>query len=367
MTKVIQLAPQNQVHNILSTQIQLQQGQSDQAVWNLNTNGNFSVSFAWNNIREKREKTKINTYTWKRNIPFKCSFLLWRAIRGKLPTNEKLSSFGIEPGDCYCYHSPGNDTIEHIFNSESFAKSVWKFFVVSLGIQTDYLPLRNMIMRCAKKYGGKQSNIARVKHLVILDNFKLLHTIFPYISWPLGWNKLSTLIEKCNHDIKVTTVQWIKPPDRCRGVLRNHIGETIFAFSAPLGEGTNNQVEVEAAIFGLTWCVNLKYNNVILEVDSQLLVDWLVSSTAVPWTISHQMQKLHQLVKQFTHFKCIHTLREANFVANLLSKHIHQITSPQVYFNSQQLPKLAAAYLQHDLADMASFRRGKLKRIKEPP
>ncbi|WMV30193.1 hypothetical protein MTR67_023578 [Solanum verrucosum] len=179
--------------------------------------------------------------------------------------------------------------------------------------------------------------------------------------------------------------EWTKPPHRwvklntdrsalsnpgtigTGGFLRNHIGETIFAFSAPLGEGTNDQAEVEAAIFGLIWCVNLKYNNVILEVDSQLLVDWLVSSTTVPWIISHQMQKLQQLVKQFTHFKCFHTLMEANFVADSLSKHNHQITSPQVYFNSQQLPKRAAAYLQQDQAGMASFKKRKLKRMKEPP
>ncbi|KAK4733711.1 hypothetical protein R3W88_007972 [Solanum pinnatisectum] len=36
--------------------------------------------------------------------------------------------------------------------------------------------------RCAVKYGGKQSNMTRLKHLVILDRFKLLQTKFPYIS-----------------------------------------------------------------------------------------------------------------------------------------------------------------------------------------
>uniref|UniRef100_M1E0C2 RNase H family protein n=1 Tax=Solanum tuberosum TaxID=4113 RepID=M1E0C2_SOLTU len=295
--KVIREAPPSQVHHILSMQLQLQQGLPDQAVWKLNTSGLFSVSSAWNSIREKKEKTKINKYTWHPKIPFKCSFLLWRAIRGKLPTNEKLLSFGIEPSDCHCCHSPGIDTIEHTFNSGDFAKNVWRYFAISLGIRTDFLPLRNMIMRwwsaphnneahklilhstpificwnlwknrCAVKYGGKQSNIARVKHLVILDNFKLLHTVFPYISWPLRWNKLCNVIENCSQDTKVTAVQWTKPPYRwvklntdgsalsnpgsigVGGVIRNHLGEIILAYSAPLGTGTNNQAEVEAAIF----------------------------------------------------------------------------------------------------------------------
>ncbi|XP_015161418.1 uncharacterized protein, partial [Solanum tuberosum] len=242
--KLIRSAPQSHLHTILSKQIQLQQTSTDQAVWSLNSNGLFTVSTAWDIIREKRTKTKINSYTWNRHIPFKCSFLLWRTIRGKLPTNEKLSAFGIEPSDCYCCHSPGEDTIEHIFNTGNFARAVWKYFAVSLGMPTDLLPLRNMIMRwwnsshdndahklilqstpificwslwknrCAKKYGGNQSNIARVKHLVILDTFKLLRTAFPYISWPMGWNKLCTFIEKCTHNTKVTAVSWTKPPTR---------------------------------------------------------------------------------------------------------------------------------------------------------
>lgn len=41
-------------------------------------------------------KTKLNNYPWNKNIPFKCSFLLWRAFRGNMPTNEKLIKFGYD-------------------------------------------------------------------------------------------------------------------------------------------------------------------------------------------------------------------------------------------------------------------------------
>ncbi|WMV45629.1 hypothetical protein MTR67_039014 [Solanum verrucosum] len=341
--KLNQIAPQIHLHKILSTHLQLQHTSTDQAVWNLNANGLFTISSAWDIIREKRTKTKFNSYTWNRNIPFKCSFLLWRTIRGKIPTNEKLASFGIEPSECYCCHSPGADTIDHIFNSGNLAKNVWKFFAIPLGIPTDFLPLRSMIMSLCK------------------------------------------LLENCIHDSKVTPVQWIKPPENwvklntdgsalnnpgsigAGGVLRNHMGELLLAFSIPLGEGTNDQAEVEAALFGLTWCAQLNYNKVILEVDSQLLVDCFLNKKIIPWSISSQMQRLQQLSSNFPQIKCIHTLREANFVADTLSKHSHQLTSQMIYFNTQQLPKTAATYLQQDMAGMASFRRRKLKRIKEPP
>lgn len=129
--------------------------------------------------------------------------------------------------------------------------------------------------RFAKKYGGKKSNIARVKFLVFTDTIKLLDTVFPYISWPSSWRSLCIILEKCTNHIKVTRVQWLKsqeiwvklnthvsvlsnPGKIGAGCIpRDSNGKLVFAFSVPLGEGTNNQAEVEGATFGIVWCVHL--------------------------------------------------------------------------------------------------------------
>ncbi|WMV32842.1 hypothetical protein MTR67_026227 [Solanum verrucosum] len=118
------------------------------------------------------------------------------------------------------------------------------------------------------------------------------------------------------------------------GILRDSNGKLIFSYSALLGEGNNNQAEVEAAIFGISWCVHLNYHKIILEVDSQLLVDWLLAKSVPAWNIAPQIQKIQMLTTHFSHFKCIHTFREANYVADALSKHSHQITTPQIYYNN---------------------------------
>ena len=192
----------------------------------------------------------------------------------------------------------------------------------------------------------------RVKFLVFKDTIKLLHNVLPYIAWPSSWRSLCTLLEKCTHHIKVTLMQWLKPPEIwvklntdgsvlsnpgkiwAGGILGDSNGRLNFAFSVPLGDGTNNQAEVEAATFGIAWCVHLKYTKVILEVNSQLLVDSFLHKTVAPWNISTHIQKLRNLSTFIPHFKCIHMLQEANYVADSLSKHIHQITNPQVYFSS---------------------------------
>ncbi|KAH0661509.1 hypothetical protein KY284_026440 [Solanum tuberosum] len=141
----------------------------------------------------------------------------------------------------------------------------------------------------------------------------------------------------------------------------------LLAFATPLGEVTNNQAEIGEAIFGMTWVLQLGYKSVILEVDSQLLVDWITQKAKPPWSINTQLQQLQELIRKTHNFRFKHTFREANFVADSLSKQNHKFTSPQIYCNIQQLPKEARAYYQLDMIEMASFRRRKIKRIKEPP
>ncbi|XP_015160416.1 uncharacterized protein [Solanum tuberosum] len=246
-------APNSQLANILSTELYIQQDLPDQAIWKPNTNGKFSCSSAWNEIREKRTKTK-----------------------------------------------PGLDTIEHIFNNGHFATYVWKSFAGTAGINNDHSSLPQLITqwwsakynnkahklllqatpificwnlwnnRCASKYGGKLSNVSRVKYAIYKDNYKLMTTIFSQIKWPSNWQELFQLGEKCIHETKVTLVQWIKPPDQwvkintdgsalnnpgrigAGGIIRDQTGELLLAFAAPLGEGTNNQAEIGATIFGMT-------------------------------------------------------------------------------------------------------------------
>ncbi|XP_015064690.1 uncharacterized protein LOC107009897 [Solanum pennellii] len=151
------------------------------------------------------------------------------------------------------------------------------------------------------------------------------------------------------------------------GILRDKSGRLVMTFTTPLGEGTNNKAELEAAILGLTWALELGYRNIILELDSQLVVHWILKKVAPQWSIITQLGRLQNLISQTQNFKCLHVFREANWVADALSKHSHKTTTPQVYFNIQHTPKKARPYYHLDLLQMPSFRRNKTKRIKEPP
>ncbi|XP_047257104.1 uncharacterized protein LOC124889439 [Capsicum annuum] len=122
------------------------------------------------------------------------------------------------------------------------------------------------------------------------------------------------------------------------GVIRDQYGDLIFAYATPLGHGTNNKAEVEAVIWGLSWCLNNDVQQVIIEVDSELLVRWIRVMKAPPWHIEASITSLLNLFAQFQYCICIHVYREANFVADLLSKISHQSDNLQHYFNYSQLP-----------------------------
>lgn len=239
---VRQHAPPLLVPKILSTRFHYQEGVLDKAIWKANDSGKFNCSSAWEIIRQKKEKTLINKYSWHRNIPFKISFLVWSAPREKLPTNDKSITFGREPAACSCCLRPGLDNIEHIFVTGQFANHIWKCFSEYLGINHSHKPLRNLLMqwwtmqsknevqknifhslpificwnlwkkRCSAKYGGNKSSIARVKFRIFKDTSLFLHTVYPYLSWPSNCRDLFIMLGRCTNEMKISAVTWYKPP-----------------------------------------------------------------------------------------------------------------------------------------------------------
>ncbi|WMV46066.1 hypothetical protein MTR67_039451 [Solanum verrucosum] len=126
-TMVRQHAPPLMIPKILSIQFQFQEGVADQPIWKLTDNGKFTCASTWENIITKRPKIKLYSYIWHRHIPFKVSFLLWRALRRKLPTNDKTTTFGVPLVKCSCCIKAGWDTIDHIFVTGHFANHFWQY------------------------------------------------------------------------------------------------------------------------------------------------------------------------------------------------------------------------------------------------
>lgn len=85
--------------------------ESDVPICTLDIKGIFTISSAWQLLRQKRQKTWMNSMTWKKSY-FKMSFMLWRSLKDKIPTDLKNgydclnSSLGryccIKPHQIFC-------------------------------------------------------------------------------------------------------------------------------------------------------------------------------------------------------------------------------------------------------------------------
>ena len=154
-------------------------------------------------------------------------------------------------------------------------------------------------------------------------------------------------------------VYWCRPPLHCfklnfdgaskanpglgggGGVIRDHFGNFVAAFSSGYGSCTNMYAEFHALKDGLYLCLDmgLDLNNVMVESDSKVLVDTINSSKCSLWRIRrHWKEMLSMTVKVLC---VIHQYREGNGVADCLANEGVRTDARVYYLNQSELPKKA--------------------------
>ncbi|XP_010314385.1 uncharacterized protein [Solanum lycopersicum] len=179
--------------------------------------------------------------------------------------------------------------------------------------------------------------------------------ILIHIPWQSSWSNLMNIIEHCQQQYKIVMVSWNKPELGTYklntggsalqnsgkigggGILRNHQGKIVYAFSLPLGFGTNNIAEIKASLYGLDWSEQHGYKNIELEVDSELLCNWINNTIKIPWRYEEIIQQIQQIVRKLDHFQCHHIYREANCTADMLAKWSHKLEILQHFYTTTQL------------------------------
>ncbi|KAH0724880.1 hypothetical protein KY284_000745 [Solanum tuberosum] len=101
------------------------------------------------------------------------------------------------------------------------------------------------------------------------------------------------MMDNIKPKLDITPVMWSKPNHRkyklnvdgCSkdnpgsagggGILRNHIGHMIMAFTAYFGHSSNNLAEARAIKMGLKWCIDHGFNVLIIEYDSLIVINMI--------------------------------------------------------------------------------------------
>ena len=143
--------------------------------------------------------------------------------------------------------------------------------------------------------------------------------------------------------ISLVQVQWTPPPklwikintDRsilsntmeasCGGIIRNHEGKFLAAWSVNLGSCTITMAELWGIFWGLFISYNMGHRNVILETDSTCVYHLVMYGVPETHTYSSLVYAVRNLIRKDWNVEINHSFREANRYANSLAKYGHRI------------------------------------------
>lgn len=145
-------------------------------------------------------------------------------------------------------------------------------------------------------------------------------------------------MENIKPKIDITPVLWSKPNygeyklkvDGCSngnpgsagggGILRNHMGHMIMAFTAYFGHSSNNLAEARAIKIGLKWCIDHDFNVLTIESESLTVINMINKATTTTWSIKEEINGIHNMTSK-GNFQFIHIFREGNNTADLLANY----------------------------------------------
>lgn len=144
----------------------------DDHKWLLNSNGEFTISSLWDDIRLHYPKVPWHSSIWfSGHIP-KCSMITWLAIHNRLYTGDRLVLFGTIPVSC-CSFCHGIESHDHLFFNCPFTSQVWTDILAHINVNWPSRSWANWINQVSSIRGKSLKNLIT----------KLIFTVTVYQIW----------------------------------------------------------------------------------------------------------------------------------------------------------------------------------------
>ncbi|XP_057859048.1 uncharacterized protein LOC131067901 [Cryptomeria japonica] len=102
-------------------------------------------------------------------------------------------------------------------------------------------------------------------------------------------------------------------------IIRNEVGEVVRAISGLVGVATNNVAEISVMEAGLQWCVNNGVVKLIIEGDSQVILNGVTKSVFQNWRLECWILRINMLLNLLGDYHIQHMFQEGNKVADYLA------------------------------------------------
>jgi ribonuclease HI len=131
-------------------------------------------------------------------------------------------------------------------------------------------------------------------------------------SWtppPLGWTKL-------NFD---GASRGNPGPAGIGCIIHDDSGKWLAKRANYIGPSTNNLTELEALQADLQLGLSLKLPNLIIEGDSQIILNAIRKRSTPNWVLNSKLEEVLKLLDQFDNTQILHIFREGNGTADYLA------------------------------------------------
>ncbi|KAI3463725.1 hypothetical protein Pfo_020388 [Paulownia fortunei] len=353
--KLRDICPEN-----IAAQIELipiVKGYGDSLIWTETSHRKFTLTLAWNLVRETQNQCGIFEQFWVQAINPTISIFLWRLMHKWLPIDEKMRKKGFELASrCYCCRN--EEIFHHVFIGGPIARRVWKLFAILFKIRTpDTSDVSRMLRawfqssphmcqghiraiipmfilwflweaRNDAKHRDKRMNstviIGKVSSRIhyLVQGKVLTHKHWKgdlFLASRLGFHfspvkvpipKLVVWRMPMNEWVKLNTdgASRGNPGEAGIGVLRDSQGRFIFAYYKYIGIASNVCAELHAIYIGLEYCKENGFKKIMVETDAQVALQILSSHESCNWQFQHIKTKIrniqNELEIQMMHIFC---------------------------------------------------------------
>ncbi|XP_060182081.1 uncharacterized protein LOC132611714 [Lycium barbarum] len=375
---------------------------NDKPIWKLSNNGSFSVGSAWNLLRHSRAENSFISKVWHKALPFKMSFVSWRILLRKISTDDNIQKFDIRSNlKCHCCRIPVPESTQHLFVNGTLALAAWKHFGSLMGISGIFRTLQEAFnswwsvvpnnpisvlliricpivvvwelwrTRCSSRFGKKKYFLPKLLHQIGQTILMIIRLQFLNFKYDLSWEELIQLLDKKIVFKFCRIVYWNKPAsnffklnsdgtlrnESCGGggVIRDAQGKMIMAYSIHFNNGTSNNAEAKALLFGIQWCIQHNITNIELETDSILLLSWVKQIFKIPWQIEGTIRDIRRHLEGAT-WSIQHCYREANKVSDLLAAMSHNHRGIKIFSYFEDLSTQIRGHINLDMCGTPNFR-----------
>lgn len=131
------------------------------------------------------------------------------------------------------------------------------------------------------------------------------------------------------------------------GIIRDHNGALVAAFSSFYEPGTNNSAEFNALYDGLRICQQLEIDRVIVESDSTAVISAIKKRFVEHWKLTYIFRLCVSVVG--TDYQFCHVVRQKNVVADRLANIALSHSGTVEFFTPSNFPPLIRTTYRADL------------------